>query len=304
MENITESLKKIVDENNIHIDEPMSKHTSFRIGGNADYFVKVKNETELKSLLEMTKKQNIPFCIIGNGTNILVREGGIRGIVIKLEFDYCNIEKQEKNAYLKVGSGMSLAKLSRIALENELSGLECMSAIPGTVGGAIRMNAGAYGTEMKNVVVSSKCMNTIGEIIELDFAAHEFGYRTSSFENNELIILETNIKLEYGVKEDIEEKIAECKELRMKNQPLEFPNAGSIFKRNVDIPTSKLIDDCGLKGYSIGGAEVSTKHAGFIINKGNATSKDVLDLIDVIKKNVKEKFNQDIKLEILVMGEE
>lgn len=304
MKNITENLQKIVDANNIYINEPMSKHTSFKIGGNADFFVKVKNETELKLLLEMAKSENIPFYIIGNGTNILVREGGIRGIVIKLEFDYCNIEKKEDVAYLNVGAGVSLAKLSRIALENELSGLECMSGIPGTVGGAIRMNAGAYGKEMKDVVVSSKCMNTSGEIINLDLPEHEFGYRTSSFKDNELIILETTIKLEYGVKEQIEQKIMEYRASRIKNQPIEFPNAGSIFKRNVDIPTAKLIDDCGLKGYSIGGAQVSSKHAGFIINKGNATSKDVLELISFIKEKVKEKFDKEIKLEILVIGEE
>lgn len=199
---------------------------------------------------------------------------------------------------------MPLASLAMIAFENGLSGLECMAGIPGTVGGAIRMNAGAYGKEMKDVVVFSKCMDKNGKIEELNLQSHKFEYRKSAFENNGLIILETTIKLEYGNKEQIKIKMEECKSSRIKNQPLEFPNAGSIFKRKPDVPTAKLIDECGLKGYRIGDAEVSTKHAGFIVNKGNATSKDVLELIKYIKREIKEKFNKEVELEILVIGEE
>lgn len=199
---------------------------------------------------------------------------------------------------------MSLAKLAQIALENELTGLECMAGIPGSVGGAIRMNAGAYGKEMKDIVVFSKCMDKNGKIEEMNLRAHEFEYRKSAFERNGFIILETTMKLEYGKKEKIQKKMEECKELRMRNQPLEFPNAGSTFKRSSDIPTAKLIDDAGLKGYQIGDAQISTKHAGFIINKGKATSKDVLALMEYVKKQVKKKFNKEIELEILVVGEE
>lgn len=304
MDDISEKLEKIISKNNIYKDELMSKHTSLRIGGTADYYLKVHKKEELKQILELAKNENIPFQIVGNGTNILVLENGIRGFVIKLEFKDYVIEKEKNNVFITVGAGMPLAKLSFIALENGFSGLEEMSGIPGTIGGAIRMNAGAYGREMKQVVVSTECMNLDGEIEILDVDSHRFGYRKSAFENNHLIILETTIKLKYATKEEINKKMQQYMDLRKKNQPLEFPNAGSTFKRNEDIPTAKLIDDCGLKGYRIGDAEVSTKHAGFIVNKGNATSNDVLTLTEYIKKRVKEKFGKDIKLEILVIGEE
>ena len=224
--------------------------------------------------------------------------------MIKPEFNYYKIDKEDDGAYITVGCGMPLAMLAVISLENELSGFECLAGIPGTIGGAIRMNAGAYGSEMKDIVCYSKCMNKNGEIIALNFEEHKFEYRKSDFSNNELILIETTIKLAYGKKLEIEQKMKECKNLRREKQPLEFPNAGSVFKRNEDIPTAKMINDCGLKGYSIGGAEVSTKHSGFIVNKGNATSDDVLKLINYIKKVVKEKFNKEIELEILVIGEE
>ena len=304
MSDITEKLEKIVKKENIHKNEPMSKHTSFKIGGMADYYVKVESADELKMLLNLAKTESITYHIIGNGTNILVREGGIRGIVIKLDFKEYVVGKQEEFAYITVGVGLPLANLALIAFENELSGLECMAGIPGTVGGAIRMNAGAFGQEMKDIVVFSKCMNQKGEIEELSLQEHGFCYRKSAFEKNGLILLETTIKLAYGEKDKIKQKMEECRNLRIKNQPLEFPNAGSVFKRNEDIPIAKLIDECGLKGHRVGDAEISTKHAGFIVNKGKATASDVLQLIDIIKKEVKKKFNKEIKMEIIVMGEE
>jgi len=303
MNDITEKLEKIIDKKDILKNEPMSKHTSFKIGGNADCFVRVKTEEQLKRVLELVTFEKVPFYIIGNGTNLLVTEKGIRGVVIKLDLKEYEIGKQDEFAYITVGAGMSLAQLALIAYENGLSGLENMSGIPGTVGGAIRMNAGAYGREMKDVVVFSKCIDKAGNIEELNLQSHKFEYRKSVFESNELIIVETTIKLEYGDKEKIKQKMEECKQARIKNQPLEFPNAGSIFKRNEDIPTAKLIDECGLKGYKIGDAEVSTKHAGFIVNKGNATANDVLELIKHITNEVKEKFDKEIKLEILIVGE-
>lgn len=304
MKDITEKLEKIVNKKNIYKNEPMSKHTSFKIGGKADYYVIIESEQELKSVLDFVKLEKIPFFILGNGTNLLIRDGGIRGVVIKLDLKEYVIGKQGNFAYITVGSGMALAQLAMIALENGLSGLECMIGIPGTIGGAIRMNAGAYGREMKDVVIFSRCMDKNGNIVELNLQSHEFSYRNSIFEKNDLIILETTMKLEYGNADKIKQKMQECKNARIKNQPLEFPNAGSVFKRNPDIPTAKLIDECGLKGYRIGDAEVSTKHAGFIVNKGNATAKDVLHLMDAIKEKVKQKFNKDIELEILVLGED
>ena len=303
MNDISKMLEKIVGNDNFCIDEPMSKHTSFRIGGIADYYIKVQNESELKQILDLAKTKNIPFQIVGNGTNLLVKDGGIRGFVIKLEMKECSIGKQEDFAYVTVGSGLTLAKLSFIALEHELTGLECMAGIPGTIGGAVRMNAGAYGKEMKDLIVFSKCMDSYGNIYELNKKDHKFGYRKSAFENNELIILETTLKLEFGNKEKIKSKMEECKNSRMQNQPLDFPNAGSTFKRNLDIPTAKLIDECGLKGFQIGDAAVSTKHAGFIVNKGNASAKDVLELVKIIKQEVYKKFNVELELEIEILGE-
>ena len=199
---------------------------------------------------------------------------------------------------------MTLANLAWIALENTLTGLEAMSGIPGSVGGDIKMNAGAYGREMKDVVVTSKCIDKEGKIRELNLQEHHFAYRESIFKNNDLIVLETTIKLAYGVKTEIQHKMEEYKQARTQKQPLEFPNAGSTFKRIDNIPTAKLIEEANLKGYSIGDAEVSTKHAGFIINKGNATAKDVIALVEYVQKKVKEKFNQNIELEMIVIGEE
>ena len=304
MENITEKLEKIINKKNFFKNEPMSKHTSFKIGGIADYFIKIQSIEELKNVIILANQEKIPFQIVGNGTNLLVQDNGIRGFVVKLKLDDYSIEKNEDFAYIKAGSGMTLARLAFIALENELSGLEEISGIPGTIGGAVKMNAGAYGREMKDIVVSSKCMNENCEIFELDLQSHEFGYRNSIFSKNKLIILETTIKLNYGSKDLIKEKMEEYKKSRIKKQPLEFPNAGSTFKRIEGIPTAKLIDECGLKGFSIGDAEISEKHAGFIINKGSATSKEVLELVKEVKTKVKQKFDKDIELEIIVLGEE
>ncbi len=303
MKDITEKLENMLKKENVLKNEPMSKHTSFKIGGIADYFVKVENVENLRKLLELAKKEEIPYQIIGNGTNLLVREGGIRGIVIKLELKECVVGKQEEFAYITVGAGLPLSNLALIALENGLSGLECMAGIPGTVGGAIRMNAGAFGREMKDVVVFSKAMDENGQIQELSLQEHDFDYRKSAFAENGLIILETTIKLIYAEKEKIKQKMEECKSLRRKNQPLEFPNAGSVFKRNMDVPVARLIDECGLKGYCKGDAQISNKHAGFIVNTGKATATDVLQLIQEIKTKVKQKFEQNIELEILIIGE-
>ncbi len=301
---ITEKLEKIIDKQNIFVQEPMKQHTSFKIGGVADYFINVQEPEQLRQLLNLAKQEKIPFQIVGNGTNLLVREGGIRGFVVKLDLKEYTIDRKEKEAIITCGCGMALSQLSFIALENSLTGLEAMAGIPGTLGGAIRMNAGAYGSEMKDVVVCSKCMDLDGNIQQVDFAEHQFSYRRSAFEGNGLILLETSLKLKIGEKQEIQNKMQEYKNLRKQKQPLEFPNAGSIFKRKGDILIAKLIDECGLKGYCVGDAQVSTKHSGFIINRGNATAKDVLNLIDVIGQNVKQKFDVDVALEIIVIGEE
>lgn len=303
MINLEKELEQIVDKKNILKNEPMSKHTSFRIGGNADYFLIINSIDELKNVLYFAKTNNIQTTIIGNGTNLLVTEAGIRGIVLKLNLRDFKIKKEGNDVLITVQSGLSLASLANIALKEELEGLEFVSGIPGTIGGAIRMNAGAYGKEMKDIVVKTRYITYDGKIKTLNLSDHKFKYRNSVFSELKGIIIDTTIKTKKGNKEEIGAKIKEYSESRKKNQPLEYPNAGSTFKRIEGIPTAKLIDECGLKGFSIGDAEISNKHAGFIVNKGKATATDVLQLVDYIKKAVKEKFDENIELEILVLGE-
>ncbi len=304
MDDFEKELQDIVGKQNLFIDEPMSKHTSFRIGGIADYFVKINSVEELKSVLEFANKNKLPFTIIGNGTNLLVREAGIRGLVLKINFNDFKIKKVSDDILITAESGMSLASLSSIALKEEIQGLEFLSGIPGTVGGAIRMNAGAYGSEIKDFVVKSRVMTYDGKIKTLQLSEHQFEYRNSVFSKMNCIIIDTTLKVKKGNKDDIKAKIDELSESRRKSQPLEYPNAGSTFKRKEGVITAKLIDECGLKGYSVGDAEVSTKHAGFVINKGKATAEDVLSVVNHIKEVIKEKYNIDLDLEILVLGEE
>ena len=299
---IEKKLQEKIARNQILIDEPMSNHTSFRIGGNADFYVKVKNIDELKHALNVAKTNNIPFYIVGNGTNLLVKDGGIEGIVIRPEFDDFKVKKTNENIHIIAGAGITLAALSRAALKEEIEGLEFMSGIPGTIGGAIRMNAGAYGSEMKDLVYKTKYMTYDGKIHTLNSEEHKFEYRNSVFSKIDGVIIETTLVSKRGNKEEIKAKMDEYAKSRSEKQPLEYPSAGSTFKRKEGIITAKLIDDAGLKGYSVGDAIVSTKHAGFIVNKGKATAKDVLELIDHVKKTVKEKFDIDIDLEILVIG--
>ena len=303
MEDIEKMLSNVINKKLIYKNEPMSKHTSFKIGGNADIFVKITTIDELKAILEFTNEKKIPLTIIGNGTNLLVQDGGIRGIVIKLELKDFKIKRMANEVQITVESGMSLAMLSSIAIKEELTGFEFAAGIPGTVGGALRMNAGCYGSEMKDVVIKSRYMTRDGKIKTLDLKSHKFEYRNSIFANKDYIIIDTTISLQKGNVDEIKAKIDEYNTSRREKQPLDYPSAGSTFKRIEGIPTAKLIDDAGLKGYNVGDAEVSRKHAGFIINKGKATSQDVLDLVEYVKKQVKEKFNIDIQLEILVLGE-
>ena len=274
-----------IDKERILLSEPMSKHTSFKVGGNADIFVKAYSVEEIKSVLEVSKENNIPLFILGNGTNMLVRDEGFRGIVLQK----------------KLESGVKNAVLSKKLVDNSLTGFEFASGIPGTIGGAIKMNAGAYGGEIKDIVEFVTYLDYDGNVHTISNLECEFSYRYSRFFKEKAIILEVKLKLQKGNKSEIEEKISELFKQRKEKQPLEYPNAGSTFKRGEGYITAKLIDECGLKGYSIGGAQVSEKHAGFIINKYNATSKDILELIEYIQKKVKEKKGEEIKLEIEII---
>ena len=297
-----------MDENNdiiqkIIYNEPMKKHTSFKIGGNADFFVSVKTIEELKQALFYAKQKQIPNTIIGNGTNILVSDSGIRGIVIKIDIQKFDLKEENEYIEISVGSGNKMMALATQLKKQEISGFEQLSGIPGTIGGAIYMNAGAYGKEMKDIVISTRCMNMKGEIIELSNEEQKFEYRSSVFNTKEYIILEAKLKLKKGKKEDIELQMNEYLNQRKEKQPLEYPSAGSTFKRQEGIITAKLIDECGLKGYKIGGAMVSEKHAGFIVNTGDATAKDVLELIKYVKDEVYKKYGVKIEEEVKIVGE-
>ena len=304
MLDIYNELLKFIDKDKILKDEPMALHTSFKIGGKADFLVKPSTEDEIISILKFSKENDIPVFILGNGSNILVRDGGIRGITIKQNLQDISIFENDDDVDIIVGAGYPFAKLSRIVSQKEIAGLEFLSGIPGTIGGAVKMNAGAYGSEMKDCVVETKYMDYDGNIYIINAEEHEFGYRRSIFSKKEVIILETKLKLNYGEKEIIDNKINEITEQRKQKQPITMPSAGSVFKRGDGFVTARLIDECGLKGFSIGGAEVSTMHAGFIVNKGNATANDVIELIEYVKNKVKEKYNVDLELEVLIVGED
>ncbi len=289
---------------NILKDEPMSKHTSFKTGGPADIFIKIDNEIELKEILEYAKQNNINLNIVGNGTNLLVTDKGIRGITLQPNLKEINIEEKENKILITAGCGVPIIKLSKIAKEHNATGLEFAVGIPGTVGGAIKMNAGAYGSEIREIVKETTFIDFNGDIKTISNSEHKFVYRNSIFSKINGIILRTVIELPKGNIKEIENKMKENILSRNEKQPIDKPSAGSTFKRGEGFITAKLIDECGLKGYKIGGAEVSTKHAGFVVNNGNATSKDILDLIKYIKEEVYKKFNVNIEPEIQIVGEE
>lgn len=296
MEDIYEKLKKITNEKNILVDEPMSKHTTFRTGGNADFYITPDSIDELEEILKIDRN----IFIIGNGSNLLVSDKGIRGIVISLK----KLNKFEiKDEIITVDAGTQIGKLANAAAENGLSGLEFACGIPGTLGGAIFMNAGAYGGEIKDILISSTYLDK--KTLEIKtIKEHDFKYRSSIYaETLDAIILSATLKLNYGIKEEIYAKMQENMQSRNSKQPVNMPCAGSTFKRQEGIIAAKLIDEAGLKGYKIGGAEVSTLHAGFVINSGNATSKDILDLIEYIKKKVKEKYDVELEPEVKFIGE-
>ena len=304
MEEVYQDLIKFLPNENILKQEPMKKHTSIKIGGKADIFIKIETVEQLKHTLKIMKEKKYPFYVIGNGSNLLVKDGGIRGAVLKIEIKGIKIEEKENDVIIKAGAGIPLIQLSQLALEKSVTGLEFACGIPGTLGGAIAMNAGAYGCEMKDIVYSSDYMDDKGNIKTISNKEHEFEYRKSIFMQNEGINISSILKLQKGTETEIKEKMEENKKARIEKQPIDMPSAGSTFKRGTDFITAKLIDECGLKGYQIGGAKVSEKHAGFIVNTGNAKAKDMLELITYVKDQVKEKFGKIIELEIKVLGED
>ena len=287
----------------IIFEEPMKNHTSFKIGGKADEFIKIDSEQELIQAITYAKEKNIPITILGNGSNILVSDKGIRGLVIKINIQTLKLEKKQEYIEIIVGSGYKTMALGVKLMNEGISGFEELSGIPGSIGGAIYMNAGAYGKEIKDINITTKCMDYDGKIFNLSNEEQKFKYRSSIFNEKKYIILETKLKLNYGKKEDIKKKMDEYLASRKEKQPIEYPSAGSTFKRQEGIITAKLIDECGLKGFSIGGAKISEKHAGFIINYNNATAKDVLNLIKYVKDKIYEKYKIKIEEEVKIVGD-
>ena len=299
---IVKSLENIISKDLIKTNEPMKNHTSFKIGGPAEIYIKITSIEELQKVLEFAKKENIKITILGNGSNVLVSDKGIKGIVIKTNLKDINIEnKDSKNVEVTVNDAVPIGFLAQKFLKEEITGFEELSGIPGTIGGAILMNAGAHGKEIKDIVTEVTAMDYNGKIFNFTNEEAEFTYRHSKFSNGEYIILQAKMLLQKGSKEEIKAKMNEYAQYRKEKQPIEYPSAGSTFKRGTDFITAKLIDEAGLKGYSIGGAKVSEKHAGFIINTGDATAKDVLDLARYVTDKVYEKFGKKIEFEIKIL---
>ncbi len=290
-------LKNSVVKENV----PMSEHTTFKTGGNADIFVWANCHEDILTAVEHFKENNVPYMIIGKGSNLLVSDKGIRGAVIKLGEGLEEIALNGNEIYADAGASMSA--VSNFAMENSLAGFEFASGIPGSFGGGIFMNAGAYDGEIKDVLKSVKVIDKNGNIIDLDSSQLDLSYRKSNVEEKGYIVLGGTICLKNGDKEEIKAKMADFNGRRRDKQPLNFPSAGSTFKRPEGNFAGKLIEDCGLKGFSIGGAEVSKKHAGFIVNKGNATSNDILELINYCIEKVFDETGVKLEPEVRIIGE-
>ena len=292
-----------IEKSKILYNEEMKKYTTFKIGGKAECLIKIDNIKDLKSILRFVNENSIPLTVLGNGSNVLVSDKGIKGITIIIKIEKIDISEKDKKVEISIGAGEKIGKLGVLFLKNEITGFEELSGIPGTIGGATRMNAGAHGREIKDIVKIVKCVDYKGNEKEFSNEQMEFGYRTSILKKEKYIVTEVKIELEKGNKEEIQNNMNEYAKYRKEKQPIEYPSAGSTFKRGKDFITAKLIDDAGLKGYSIGGAQISTKHGGFIINKGNATAKDVMELVQYTKDQIYSKFGKIIELEVELIGE-
>ena len=284
------------------LEEPMAKHTSFRIGGPADVLAQPADEAELAALLKRAGEHAVPVTLVGNGSNLLVRDKGIRGLVIKLSNLFSSITVDGN--VMTFGSGISLAMASKKAASLSLSGMEFAVGIPGTIGGAVYMNAGAYDGEMAKVVTCVRVMDMQGKISELQASELDFAYRHTALQNSGLIVTSVTVSLQPGEAESIKAKMDDFSQRRIAKQPVELPSAGSMFKRPVGYFAGTLIEQTGLKGYTVGGAQVSTKHAGFVVNVGGATAKDVLQLISDVQARVLAAQGVQLEPEVLVLGEE
>lgn len=293
--------EKFYKEENIIIDAEMKNYVHFRVGGPADILLIPESKEQVIKTIEICREKNIPFYVIGNGSNLLVKDGGIKGVVIKLK-ELKNIKVE--NNIIEAECGAMLKDVSNEALKNSLTGLEFACGIPGTIGGAVFMNAGAYNGEVSNVIESAEIINNENEVVTLSKEELDLGYRSSIIMKNNYIVLSARFKLEEGDKKDIKEIVDDLTNKRESKQPLEYPSAGSTFKRPEGYFAGKLIQDAGLKGYTIGGAAVSEKHSGFVINKNGATATDILNLIHHIQEEVKKQFNVELHPEVRIIGED
>ena len=301
-QNFYDKLNNVIAKDSILIDEPMSRHTTFRVGGPADFFVTPKAKEEVRDVVRICKEAGMPYYIIGNGSNLLVSDAGYRGVIVQI-YKEMNEVKVEGNL-VKAQAGALLSGIAAKALGAELSGFEFASGIPGTIGGACVMNAGAYGGEMKDVLESVTVLTGEGKIIELGRNELELGYRTSVIAKKGYIVLGAVLKLERGDGEKIKTYMDELKEKRVTKQPLEYPSAGSTFKRPEGYFAGKLIEDAGLRGFQVGGAQVSEKHCGFVINRDHATAADIMELMRQVQIRVKENSGVDLEPEVKRLGDE
>ena len=300
-QNFYDKLNNVIAKDSILIDEPMSRHTTFRVGGPADFFVTPKAKEEVRDVIRICKEAGMPYYIIGNGSNLLVSDAGYRGVIVQI-YKEMNEVKVEGDL-VKAQAGALLSGIAAKALGAELSGFEFASGIPGTIGGACVMNAGAYGGEMKDVLEFVTVLTGEGKIIELGRNELELGYRTSVIAKKGYIVLGAVLKLERGDGEKIKTYMDELKEKRVTKQPLEYPSAGSTFKRPEGYFAGKLIEDAGLRGFQVGGAQVSEKHCGFVINRDHATSADILSLCRQVQEKVKAQSGVELELEVKLLGE-
>lgn len=299
MKNTINKLQAIMATENIKANEPMKNHTSFQVGGPADLFLMPQSQTELQAALKICKESPQPLYIMGNGSNLIVRDRGYRGIIINTKA----LNRVETlGTTLIAEPGISLKDLANRALTEKLSGLEFASGIPGSLGGAVTMNAGAYDGEMKGVIKSITVITEDGSLKTIPAAACQFGYRSSVLQQHQWVLVSVELALKNGDAAAIAAKMADLNSQRQAKQPLEYPSAGSTFRRPAGYYAGKLVQDAGFQGYAIGGAQVSEKHSGFVINKGGATAADILNLIAAIQAGVKDQFDVELKTEVIVIG--
>lgn len=297
---LEQKLKQLLEEEDVVLGEEMKYHTTFRVGGPAHFFVTPKTEEQLQSVLKLCKETDTPWFILGRGSNLLVSDRGFDGVVIHMQKHWNHYHTEENRIFAQAGAMMSA--VSQEALRNGLTGFEFASGIPGTIGGGLRMNAGAYGGEMKQVVLSAKVMDSNGTVLELSKDELELGYRTSTIGRNGYIALSCVIGLQPGDPDRIRSTMEEMNAKRRQKQPLEYGSAGSTFKRPEGYFAGKLIQDAGLKGFSIGDAQVSEKHAGFVINRGNAKAADIMKLCKEVSRRVHEQFGVNLEMEVRRLG--